>query len=133
MRISDWSSDVCSSDLLLGTDDVDATGNNADNELVGNQGNNHLEGLAGNDLLNGGPGNDTLLGGIGNDELDGGHGVDTLVGGTGEDKHVVNAASDGVVEVVNEGRVVVNDRGDYSLSEKRSEACSGGKARGKSE
>src|SRR3546814_11265215 len=92
MRISDWSSDVCSSDL-------------------------HLEGLAGNDLLNGGSGNDTLLGGIGNDELDGGYGVDTLVGGTGDDNYVVNVASDAVVELVNEGTDVVYAHGDYTLSE----------------
>src|SRR3546814_5612601 len=53
MRISDWSSDVGSSDL------------------------NVFEGGAGDDTLDGGNGNDTLTGGAGADALIGGSGTDT--------------------------------------------------------
>src|SRR3546814_19905033 len=50
MRISDWSSDVCSSDL---------TGNELSNRLVGNSANNILDGAGGSDVMIGGLGDDT--------------------------------------------------------------------------
>src|SRR3546814_20444254 len=53
MRISDWSSDVCSSDL------------------------DTLTGDTGSNVRNGGNGNDTLIGGAGADALIGGSGIDT--------------------------------------------------------
>jgi Ca2+-binding RTX toxin-like protein len=46
---------------LLGSSDLDATGNAASNTLIGNSGNNRLDGGAGNDTLIGGDGNDTYL------------------------------------------------------------------------
>src|SRR3546814_495312 len=60
MRISDWSSDVCSSDLTL-------------------------SGAAGDDVISGLAGDDTLIGNAGNDVLDGGSGADRLDGGVGDD------------------------------------------------
>ncbi|MFA5355062.1 MAG: calcium-binding protein, partial [Thermodesulfovibrionales bacterium] len=52
---------------LLGTADINGTGNSLDNQLAGNSGNNILKGNAGDDELNGGAGNDTMAGGTGND------------------------------------------------------------------
>ncbi|ACD89523.1 metallophosphoesterase [Chlorobium limicola DSM 245] len=70
---------------LLGSDDLDGTGNVLDNELVGNEGDNMLEGLFGNDSLIGNGGDDILDGGWGNDLLFGGEGADLLTGGSGRD------------------------------------------------
>jgi trimeric autotransporter adhesin len=52
---------------LMGTSDIDATGNSFANTLTGNSGNNTLEGGAGADILDGGAGSDTLRGGAEND------------------------------------------------------------------
>src|SRR3546814_16513855 len=60
MRISDWSSDVCSSDLAI-------------------------QAVGGADSLYGGQGDDTLSGGDGGDMLAGNRGTDLLVGGLGRD------------------------------------------------
>jgi len=76
---------------LIGTANINATGNNSDNTLIGNNCNNVLSGDAGNDyenggagmdILNGDDGNDTLVGGFGNDTLNGGAGDDLLIGGS---------------------------------------------------
>jgi Ca2+-binding RTX toxin-like protein len=48
---------------LLGTKNINATGNAKDNLLTGNSGKNQLNGDAGIDTLRGGKGNDTLTGG----------------------------------------------------------------------
>src|SRR3546814_13633633 len=60
MRISDWSSDVCSSDLA-----IQAVGG-ADS-LYGGQGDDTLSGGDGGDMLAGNRGNDLLVGGLGSD------------------------------------------------------------------
>jgi len=52
---------------LIGTEDIDATGNGLDNILIGNDGNNAISGRAGDDLIIGGEGQDTLTGGSGSD------------------------------------------------------------------
>jgi Ca2+-binding RTX toxin-like protein len=52
---------------LLGSDNLNGTGNGLSNVLVGNAGNNMLDGAEGNDTLNGGLGADTMTGGLGND------------------------------------------------------------------
>jgi Ca2+-binding RTX toxin-like protein len=64
---------------LIGTANVNGTGNAVNNTVTGNSGNNSLDGAAGNDTLLGGAGNDTLLGSLGNDNLDGGAGNDTYL------------------------------------------------------
>ncbi|WP_448604420.1 calcium-binding protein [Thermoleptolyngbya sp.] len=64
---------------LLGTTNINGTGNDLNNVINGNGGNNFLFGLAGNDTLNGGDGNDYLHGGIGNDTMNGGFGDDTYI------------------------------------------------------
>ncbi len=70
---------------LVGTADIDATGNELNNVIGGNTGANVLTGNAGNDLLIGFSGNDTLFGGDGSDNLQGGTGNDVLTGGAGAD------------------------------------------------
>jgi Ca2+-binding RTX toxin-like protein len=64
---------------LLGTLNINGSGNAAANVIVGNSGSNVLRGLAGADILAGGAGNDILYGGPGSDRLTGGVGADTFV------------------------------------------------------
>jgi len=56
---------------LMGTENINGTGNDLDNVIKGNSGNNTLEGGGGNDTLIGGGGNSIMNGGPGNDLLDG--------------------------------------------------------------
>ena len=71
---------------LLGTTNLNGTGNALNNRLQGNSGANRLNGGAGNDNLLGAAGEDTLIGGGGLDNLVGGEGKDTLFGGAGNDR-----------------------------------------------
>jgi Ca2+-binding RTX toxin-like protein len=52
---------------LLGSTNINATGNELSNALSGNDGNNVLNGMAGDDALSGGKGSDKLTGGKGAD------------------------------------------------------------------
>jgi Ca2+-binding RTX toxin-like protein len=47
--------------VLLGTADIDATGNALNNQLLGNSGANVLNGMGGNDIMTGGAGDDTYF------------------------------------------------------------------------
>ncbi|HKO87119.1 MAG TPA: calcium-binding protein [Burkholderiales bacterium] len=113
---------------LLGSANINGTGNDGHNVIIGNSGNNRLSGkdgddilsgLAGADTLNGGNDDDLLYsnaegaatgdnardvlnGGTGNDELHGDSGGDRLVGGTGNDTYYV-AVGNVVVEDKNAG------------------------------
>ncbi|MBV1786782.1 cadherin-like domain-containing protein [Marinobacterium sp. D7] len=93
---------------LLGSDDIDATGNTLDNTLVGNGGANTLKGLAGND---------TLIGNGGDDTLDGGSGADIMTGGAGNDIYIVDNADDKVIENANEGIDTIYSSISYVLPE----------------
>jgi serralysin len=68
---------------LIGSGDIDGTGNALANTITGNSGKNKLAGLGGKDSLDGGEGND---------QLDGGTGHDTLTGGGGADKFAFTVA-----------------------------------------
>lgn len=63
---------------LLGSGNVNLTGDSAANALTGNSGRNTLTGAAGNDTIAGGGGNDTITGGAGRDVLTGGAGNDVF-------------------------------------------------------
>ncbi|WP_416066242.1 calcium-binding protein [Rhizobium sp. ZK1] len=65
---------------LLGTSDINATGNASDNVLIGNSGDNTIDGGKGNDRMMGGLGNDTYKVGSTSDVVDetGGNGTDTV-------------------------------------------------------
>ncbi|WP_416670971.1 calcium-binding protein [Egbenema bharatensis] len=93
---------------LIGTDNVNGTGNEFDNVIIGNSGNNLLQGLGGND---------TLVGGAGDDTLDGGTGSNLMQGGLGDDTYIVNSATDLVVENPNEGTDTVLAALSYTLTE----------------
>lgn len=100
---------------LLGTTDLNGTGNDLNNRISGNSGINRLYGGQGNDSLIGAAGNDTLYGGDGNDTLDGGVGTDKLQGDYGSDSYVVDNASDSIVENLNQGTDIVYSYIDYTL------------------
>ncbi len=63
--------------VLLGSANINGTGNELNNALSGNAGNNVLKGGIGDDLIKGSSGNDVLIGGMGTDQLFGDDGADT--------------------------------------------------------
>ena len=71
--------------LLVGTTNLNASGNASANHLQGNDAANSLFGMLGDDVLDGAGGNDTLDGGDGTDNVHGGSGEDSLLGGDGDD------------------------------------------------
>ncbi len=79
---------------LLGTANLNGTGNSGDNFLYGNSGNNVLNGMSGND---------SLLGNAGNDTLQGGGGGDTMWGGSGDDVYYVDNVGDSIYEYTTPG------------------------------
>ncbi|ESQ92573.1 beta strand repeat-containing protein [Asticcacaulis benevestitus] len=84
---------------LIGTDDLNASGNDHDNGIEGNSGSNILDARAGNDIL------------------DGGGGIDTLIGGLGDDEYYIRSSADIIVENSDEGYDKVYSSVSYTMSE----------------
>ncbi|MBK1986059.1 VCBS repeat-containing protein [Sphaerospermopsis aphanizomenoides BCCUSP55] len=100
---------------LIGTNDINGTGNNLANTIAGNDGDNILNGGGGNDILYGNGGDDTLNGGDGNDSLNGGAGADNLIGGLGNDTYFVDNSGDTVTENPSAGTDTVNSSVSFIL------------------
>ena len=121
--------------VLTGVEDLDASGNAANNNITGNAGantiaagagNDNVSAGAGNDLVHGGDGNDVLngeagddrlYGELGNDTLNGGAGADIMEGGVGDDLYVVDDAGDLVTEEAGEGLDITQSGIDYTLTD----------------
>src|SRR5690606_4985836 len=97
--------------ILVGSGNINGTGNGLDNEITGNAGNNTLAGGGGADTLRGNAGDDSLNGGAGNDVLEGGAGNDTLngQGGTADVAVFAGRAGDYSFGVDTSGRMTVTD------------------------
>ncbi|WP_422370452.1 VCBS domain-containing protein [Hoeflea sp.] len=76
---------------LIGSNSINAYGNNVGNVITGNSGANVIDGGDGHDTLSGGAGADTIYGADGNDTLTGGAGGDDLFGGAGNDEFIIEA------------------------------------------
>lgn len=83
---------------LLGSANINGTGNSLANIITGNTGSN------------------TLNGGSGNDTLDGGTGADQLIGGSGSDLYIVENTGDTIDETEESGLDSVKASVSYSLS-----------------
>ncbi len=101
--------------ILLGSADLDGTGNSSANALTGNSGDNTLDGAAGLDTLLGNAGNDVLLGGSHNDTLNGGAGNDTLNGGDQNDTVSYAGATGGVTVALIAGAQATGGSGSDTL------------------
>ncbi len=86
--------EILSTNLQVGTDAINLTGNAFGQTIGGNDGANRLDGQGGDDTLNGNGGDDVLIGGTGRD---------TTRGGAGNDWHYVDNVGDVVLDGVNEG------------------------------
>jgi Ca2+-binding RTX toxin-like protein/protocatechuate 3,4-dioxygenase beta subunit len=103
---------------LVGTANINGTGNELDNLLIGNSGNNLLSGGAGNDTIYAGAGDNTLDGGAGNDVLySSTTGIDTLTGGTGDDVYEIHNTNDKIIETANGGNDTIWTDVNYTIAD----------------
>lgn len=85
---------------LVGTANIDGTGNALDNIIRGNSGENALAGGAGSDQLLGGQGDDWLEGGAGRDIVRGGFGADTFIFRDGDFAGMTAATADRILDFI---------------------------------
>ena len=97
-----------------GNDTISALGGS--DVVDAGDGNDIVDGGSGDDVLNGQNGQDSLSGNGGNDILDGGASADTLVGGPGNDSYIVDATTDVVTELANEGTDLVQSTATFTLA-----------------
>ncbi|HQM82718.1 MAG TPA: calcium-binding protein [Syntrophorhabdaceae bacterium] len=102
---------------LTGTDPINGTGNNLNNQLYGNTAANILSGEVGDDYISADGGDDILYGGSGNDTLIGGTGADSMGGGAGNDTYYVDNAGDITTENAGEGTDSVRSSVTYTLTD----------------
>ncbi len=97
---------------LMGSANLDGTGNALGNQMNGNAGGNRFEGGGGQDSLYGLAGDDTLIGDAGKDRLEGGLGADSLVGGLDADSFVFARAVDAHGDIIADFSAAEGDRID---------------------
>jgi Ca2+-binding RTX toxin-like protein len=84
--------------VMIGSDAINATGNNLSNTMTGNFASNTLTGLDGSD------------------RLDGNQGADTMIGGIGNEIYFVDNVGDVIIENFGEGTDLVRSFIDFSLA-----------------
>lgn len=94
--------------MLIGSRDIDGTGNGLANVIRGNAGANRLLGEGGNDELRGGAGSDWIEGGAGRDKMFGGGDADTFVFRDGDFAGLTKSSCD----TINDFRQAQGDRID---------------------
>ena len=94
--------------VLVGSANIDGTGNGLANVIRGNAGENRLLGEGGADQLRGGAGNDWIEGGAGRDRMFGGRDADTFVFRDGDFAGLTRTTCD----TINDFRQVQGDRID---------------------
>ena len=103
--------------VLLGSADLQGTGNTLNNLITANNGNNKLDGSSGDDILIGGAGNDILKGGIANDRLIGGLGADQFSYNSGVAFSGADFGSDRIVDFSRtEGDKIVLGKTTFGLT-----------------
>ncbi|NBB14522.1 hypothetical protein GVN21_04005 [Caulobacter sp. SLTY] len=79
---------------LIGSADINGSGNELGNQIDGNSGVNNISGNGGADLIRGHGGDDVLRGNDGDDQILGGDGADNIRGGVGADRLEGGAGAD---------------------------------------
>jgi Ca2+-binding RTX toxin-like protein len=117
--VVDSSTDILIENAAAGTDTVQSADISLDLSLYSNI--EHASLLGSSDLnLTGDSNDNVLIGNSGNNTLDGGAGNDTMIGGDGNDTYIVDSSGDVITELPNQGSdtvqsdVISLDLGSYS-------------------
>jgi Ca2+-binding RTX toxin-like protein len=88
---------------LMGSNNIDGTGNDLDNKLVGNDGNNTLNGGNGADSMNGGKGDDVYIVGHAGDKV-----IESIAGAAGGYDTVIASVDYSIASAVNVERLILS-------------------------